>query len=814
MSWVINDAFSLDAAIGKMRFSPVLLLSLVFWLVCAWSYANMSTLSEDACFIAGIMVLTASFALLALAKSTQGARTRMFCAGIALACAALGCALSGALSAHRAEDMIESAEQLDSRQNISLIAISDSQESSYGLKTDCLVRLEDGSLVKIRLQTKHGEVLYYGQRLDGSIKVSRPSDTQRNTYWKKGIAAYAQVLEIDEITWAVPFAKQRARFIEAVQAKENLPWTGLFLALACGYRATFQDEALYRDFQIAGLAHIVAVSGAHLSLAIAFVSAFLSRLRVGRRKLIVASFITMGFLLFVCAFPISAFRAAFMSSLGCASFFAKRRASSQNALGLCIVVCLLIDPCTSLSISFALSALSTLGIILVSPFFMRLFHSSNQRKPVSGFMDAMKESIVLTLSASIATLPLSAAIFAQISLVAPLSNIVAGFMFAPLCVGSLLCQTLFVISGSLFCAPFLFCKGMALVFSAIVSSLAAIPHAAIPASLSSEQALAMTILSFLALWTVTKVLAHRVSGKKRTDIDQVSDAPPIKKERTVMLACGLAFALAFAGVFHLVFLRSETPYLAALDVGQGDALLLKDYSRAILIDTGNQDTQLKQQLARKGIYRLDAVFITHPDDDHCASLEVLASVVEVERIYVPASLLTCSCNKCDAFKERVEQTNVALEGVNAGDAFTTKHCQVTVLWPYVYSEEGGNQDSLCLDVRIDPDGDGAFDYRAFLAGDAESETLKKIDEKISLEEVDIFKVGHHGSAVSCDSDVLEKMQPKVALLSVGRRNRYGHPSETSLALLKQQECVIARTDEQGTITCFFEKKGIRIVSDG
>ena len=119
-----------------------------------------------------------------------------------------------------------------------------------------------------------------------------------------------------------------------------------------------------------------------------------------------------------------------------------------------------------------------------------------------------------------------------------------------------------------------------------------------------------------------------------------------------------------------------------------------------------------------------------------------------------------------------------------------------------------------MSVAVDMDGDNAIDYTALLVGDAERETLQRMIEQGRIGETDIFKVGHHGSAVSCDQDTLDALSPCIALLSVGAYNRYGHPNPEVLSLLEANQVVSARTDEQGTITCFFEKEGIRVATSG
>lgn len=92
-----------------------------------------------------------------------------------------------------------------------------------------------------------------------------------------------------------------------------------------------------------------------------------------------------------------------------------------------------------------------------------------------------------------------------------------------------------------------------------------------------------------------------------------------------------------------------------LDVGQGDAILLRSEGKSFLIDTGNQDSLLKSRLAEQGIRHLDGVLITHPDDDHCGSLDIVEQLVVVSNIYVANDLPTCSDSNCTKLMSQVRK---------------------------------------------------------------------------------------------------------------------------------------------------------------
>lgn len=803
----VNQGFCVDPVAKRMRLSPVLLLALVFWISCAASFEAARCMDTAQLFLLGSCGAVLAFCTAFCAMKISVANAKFFVFAVSILLAGVTCSFAGAISIDHARSQFGVGDESESaQQELSFFVLSDAQESSYGVSAECLTKTPDGSIAKVRLYAKKGNQFFYGQCVTAHVVVSLPKESQESAYWSKGIAAKADVKSVDDVSWVTPFAEKRALFIQSVSERlGESSRTGLLLALACGYRGLLQEGSLYRDFQVAGLAHVVAVSGAHLSLAIAFVTVLFSRLRVKRMYQALLSVLFVVLFLFVCAFPISAFRAAFMSLLACMSFFARRRSASQNALALCIFTCLLADPAISVSASFALSALSTLGIIVFVPFFTRALGRTKQRTFSSKATTFVKESISLTLSASIATLPLSAALFAQVSLIAPLPNVLLGLLFTPLCISALACQVLFLAFGSLPGVILVVCQGLCEVFSSLVSALAAFPYAAIPAELSITSALALSALLFAGIISLQRGALARV----------ISNLPIAQKaygKRKLLLCCAFAAIALIAIVVSAG--RSGEIYLAALDVGQGDALLLRDGKAAMLVDTGNQDTQLKRELAKKGIRRFDAVFITHPDNDHCGSLPALLSVVQVEKGCVPAPMLECACEKCAGVRNAFRAAGVPLVGMEVGDSICANHVSATMIWPYVYTQEGGNQDSLCLNVTVDVDGDSAIDYAALLVGDAERETLECMIEQGLIGKADVFKVGHHGSAASCDQDVLDVISPHIALLNVGAYNRYGHPNTEVLSLLEANQVVSARTDEQGTITCFFEKEGIRVTTSG
>lgn len=116
-------------------------------------------------------------------------------------------------------------------------------------------------------------------------------------------------------------------------------------------------------------------------------------------------------------------------------------------------------------------------------------------------------------------------------------------------------------------------------------------------------------------------------------------------------------------------------------------------------------------------------------------------------------------------------------------------------------------------ANIDVKNDGLIDSRALLVGDAEKDEIKELFAKNRLPKIDIYKCGHHGSKNAIDDSLSKKLSPAITLVSVGAKNRYGHPSQKTLTSLEQAGSQIYRTDKQGTITCKFNVSFIDISTE-
>jgi competence protein ComEC len=402
-------------------------------------------------------------------------------------------------------------------------------------------------------------------------------------------------------------------------------------------------------------------------------------------------------------------------------------------------------------------------------------------------LEPIASSLAMTLAATGATMPLAVPLFSMFSLISPLANLVLAPLVAlMLAVGMLaLCITPLV--------PAL--AQLALVGISLVGDLvawlasvgAAVPYAALPVELAMPEAVVGSLILAAAAYVVwprpRRVVARAL--------------PP--------LLLALALTLGFITPFF------TPPQMVVMDVGQGDAILVREGSSNVLIDTGPSEQALLHALARNRVTRLDAVIITHLDFDHYGALLRLRGTVQVDRIYFAQGLLANQQNdKAVALAKEVVGENNVLE-LRKNDCLTLGlTTALSMVWPVDEAQEGSNAESICLLLRYDYDADGKPEWQTLLTGDAETNEIAGILRAYPQLTADIYKVGHHGSKVGITLGQLQALRSTVALISVGAHNNYGHPSTKILGILEEAGCSIYRTDLNGDITVKFHDTSLDI----
>lgn len=229
-----------------------------------------------------------------------------------------------------------------------------------------------------------------------------------------------------------------------------------------------------------------------------------------------------------------------------------------------------------------------------------------------------------------------------------------------------------------------------------------------------------------------------------------------------------------------------------IDVGQGDAILISQSNSNMLIDTGtNASTSiLVSYLKALKIKKLDYLVLTHPHEDHIGGADAVIKNFTIDTLYMPKANATTK-----TFKDVVAA--MSSKGLKAtlpelGSTFKLGAANCTILSPINSKSEDLNTYSIVIKV--------AFGNNKFLfTGDAQVSNEKDMLNKGYDLTADVLKIGHHGSHTSTSQAFLDKVNPKYAVISLGKDNDYGHPHKEVMARLKAKNIPIYRTDEKGTI---------------
>ncbi len=528
----------------------------------------------------------------------------------------------------------------------------------------------------------------------------------------------------------------------------------------------------------AGLSHLLAVSGLHVGLLLGGCWWLFGSLS-SRFALVGAVSVLLLYVCLVGPRP-SLLRAAIMGFLVVLSLAVERPPQALNALCAALIAILAFDPAAVLDLGFQLSFLATAGILVLAPRLLEWWRSPEADGPPRPAAVAL----AATIAAQLATLPITAA---EIGLATPLSPLF-NLAFVPL--------TALVLGVSL----------AWLAAAAALTALDAVPPLAAAAGLGA--AALDRILDLLSLPFAS--LAHLPPG--------VWIALPLAVGSAASLALAIWLGVLLSGLrraaraLALVLVctpapAEEEPALTMLDVGQGEALLLRSGERGpvILVDGGGYrrgnfaEAALLQALAAEGVRRIDLAILSHGDSDHCRGLLELTHYLRIGRLWAVPVELRDGCGR--ALAERLGQRVLTVDRGHVGQVGAWR---LEVLHPAPERAEGGNSASLVLRACVDRS-------CALLTGDidiaGERELLVRTRRSGTSLRSDVLKVAHHGSRTSTGAELLASTRPRLGLVSAGRRNPYGHPAPEVLARMERLGVQVLRTDLHGRIEVRFRRDG-------
>ncbi len=559
---------------------------------------------------------------------------------------------------------------------------------------------------------------------------------------------------------------------------------GFLKALLLGRREGLDREVL-QNFQNAGVMHVLAISGLHVGFVAVIGYLLLSFLPIyfKKRNVLLIILLTLYMLLTGAQPPVA--RATLMAALFLLALNFERKVEVYNILFAAMFIILLAAPQQLFWVGFQFSFIAVLSIL----YFYQKLEPAGERLP--GFLknpdtrQRLRKFILIpflvSFSAQVGTAPLTMYYFYKISFIALLINIVIIPYIGVLVGGGFLFLALSFWSDSLALAVADFLTMLINLLTRFVSWSAHLPGAYLEI-LNVD--LPRVILYFLLILLVFNL--HHIILRKWLTIASL-----------VLTVFLLTSAALTPPLFNLI----------VLDVGQGDAALLSTpEQQTVLIDAGPSDDQwnstrsaILPALYRLGYRHLNKVFLTHPHNDHIGGFFELAGAVRIDSVYLPlvpgeyfwqdSLLKTLEAHRIPyrlaAGGDRVvidKQTRAYLFGPSPGPVENEEH----------WSGSEINNRSLILQIRH-------IDQSMLFTGDAESEAESYSRRWGKLLESQFLKVGHHGSSSSTSEDFLRLISPRLATISVGEHNHFGHPASKVLNLLEAYRVETHRTDREGAV---------------
>lgn len=550
---------------------------------------------------------------------------------------------------------------------------------------------------------------------------------------------------------------------------------GLLPALVIGDTSLTPQE-LTDDMLVTGMSHLSAVSGSNVAVVLA---ALVGACRLGgvpRRWRPWVAGAGLAFFVVLARPEPSVIRAATMGAIGLLGLSASRRGAGTPALCAAILALLTYDPWLARSYGFVLSALATLGLLLlVRPW------SDAINAHLPRVLHLVGPAVAIPLAAQLVCGPVVVLLQGEVSLIAVLANLVAAPFVAPATVLGVSTALVAVLSPTLatlvgWCAaPF----ALAIAWTARVA--ADVPGGALPWPDGPPGAV------LLALVTTVGVLGGPWAARR-------SRASPL-----VAIALVVVVAVGAVPGRTLVWPPPGWRFIAC-DVGQGDGLVLASGpGRAVLVDVGPEGGGIDGCLRRLGVRTLDAVVLTHFHDDHVGDLAAAIGERPVGRILVTPVADPPWAER--QVRELARERSIPVTPVVAGQVFALGEVQATAWWParIVAGGSAANNASVVLHVQV-------AGVTALLLGDVEREAAHAIllalrrdpTMAAAAADLDVVKMPHHGSS-NLDEGFMDEVAAPVAVISVGADNTYGHPTPSALRWAREHGARVLRTDEDGDV---------------
>ena len=710
---------------------------------------------------------------------------------------------------------------------INCVVISDNIDKNYYIEYE--VKIIDGQyngkklILKIKKE-KENKNLKYGQKINITGTYKEP-EIQRNP----GGFDYQKYLKSQDLYGSIVVKNnnikiKKERHINffshkihdlklSIEDKLKKYLTdknsSLIIGLILGDKKYLSEETK-ENFTNSSLAHLLVVSGAHISYLIVGITLILNKLKLSKRLAYIISIIFLFLFLTMVGYSPSIVRATIMGVLILLSKLLYKKADTYTSIGIALIIILFQNPYSLWDIGMQLSFLSTLGIIIFYPIIISFLNRKTKK------FKLIKETISISISAQILILPILVCTFHTFSIHFLISNILATPLFAFAVIYGAV-----VIAISSIIEPF-----TNILFGILSIDLNLLNYLTEIIGKSKWGSLIIARMNiyiwifyyafFIFLCWLYRVVSRKEIWEYLNKIEKIElkivKIIDEKKNMLLKYTC-LIFLIIIATSCFFIIIPSNLE-INFIDVGQGDSMLIcTSYHKTILIDGGGSldkdsydvgEKTLVPYLLNKNIKKLDYIIVSHFDSDHVGGLLTVMEKLQVENAIISKQIE--KSENYDEFKKIAREKRIKIIVVEKGDLIKIDNdTKIQILWP---KEEQIRENALNNNSIV-----AKLTYKKFsilLTGDieeiAERQIISEYREKNILNAT-ILKVAHHGSKTSSTKSFLEAVKPKISLIGVGKNNLFGHPNGEVIERLEKIGAKVYRTDEMGEISITVNKKG-------
>ena len=540
---------------------------------------------------------------------------------------------------------------------------------------------------------------------------------------------------------------------------ENTKYNSYLYAFILG-KSSYIDNESYNNYKINGVTHLFALSGLHVSLFSSIIIFILNMLKLSEKTSFIITSIFLIFFSFIASFTPSILRATIFFILSSLNKIYYAFIKPKNILILTFTILIFKNPFYIYDIGFILSFTITYFILLL-----------NENVTIKG---NIKSILVISVLSFLSSLPIIINLSYEVNIIGFINNI----LFIPL------------VTNIIF--PFSLIVVIIPKLSYILFILTSIME-----TISKYSSNILNITIYFQKLNILEIIIYYILL-----------ILSIKKNKKIM-----CILLIFIVILYFKLKLDKNTYVYFIDVSQGDsALIVTKNNKSILIDTGgklNYKTDKWKQKNKEfnlmtssvipffksiGLKKIDYLLITHGDYDHMGEAINLVDNFKVDNV-----IFNCGSYN-DLEKELIKVLDKKkIKYYSCIKELNIDNNELYFLHTKEYDNENDNSNVIYTELN---------NHKFLFMGDAGVEVEEDLIKKYNLQDIDVLKVGHHGSKTSSSIEFINEINPKYSIISVGKNNRYGHPKEEVLDTLKNSK--IYRTDLDGSIEIKLNKNGYKI----